>query len=111
MIKNGESITIPDNKATRRKRTGYHDGFYFISPQETGNISHKILRLRLINFVSQNQSLTDLPFTMTPEMVKEAALRFKPKVIYLYHYRGTDPQLLINLLKGAPEIEARVRKM
>ncbi len=27
------------NEAPRRKRTGYHDGFYFISPQGTGNIT------------------------------------------------------------------------
>ena len=38
---------------------------YILSPQGAGNITHEILRLRsgsvrLINFVSQNQSLTDL---------------------------------------------------
>ena len=53
------------NETPRRKRTGYHNGLYFISPQGAGNITHEILRLRsgsvrLINFVSQNQSLTDL---------------------------------------------------
>ncbi|PKP35451.1 MAG: metal-dependent hydrolase [Bacteroidetes bacterium HGW-Bacteroidetes-17] len=53
----------------------------------------------------------NIPYTMTPEMVKDAALLFKPKVIYPYHYRGTDPNLLIELLKDYPEIEVKIRKM
>ncbi|MCP4550610.1 MAG: hypothetical protein GY834_00900 [Bacteroidetes bacterium] len=39
-------IYIYINEAPRRKRTDYHDGFYFISSQEAGNITHKILRLQ-----------------------------------------------------------------
>jgi len=53
----------------------------------------------------------NIPYTMTPEMVKDAALLFKPKVIYPYHYRGTDPNLLVELLKDYPEIEVKIRKM
>lgn len=53
----------------------------------------------------------NIPYTMTPEMVKNAALMFKPKVIYPYHYRGTDPNLLVELLKEYPEIEVKIRKM
>ena len=47
----------------------------------------------------------NIPYTMTPEMVNDAALLFMPKVIYPYHYRGTDPNLLVGLLKDHPEIE------
>jgi len=53
----------------------------------------------------------NIPYTMTPEMVKDAALLFMPKVIYPYHYRGTDPNLLVELLKDHPEIEVKIRKM
>ncbi len=53
----------------------------------------------------------NLPYTMTPEMVKEAALMIKPKILYPYHYGETDPKRLVELLKEFPEIEVRVRDM
>jgi L-ascorbate metabolism protein UlaG (beta-lactamase superfamily) len=53
----------------------------------------------------------NIPYTMTPEMAKKAALLFKPKVIYPYHYRGTDPMELKKLLNDYPEIEVKIRKM
>lgn len=53
----------------------------------------------------------NLPYTMTPEMVKDAALMIKPKILYPYHYGETDPKRLVELLKEFPEIEVRVRDM
>ncbi|MCX7857134.1 MAG: MBL fold metallo-hydrolase [Deltaproteobacteria bacterium] len=53
----------------------------------------------------------NLPYTMTPEMVKDAALMIKPKVLYPYHYGDTDPKRLVELLKGFHEIEVRIRNM
>ncbi|MBI4643220.1 MAG: MBL fold metallo-hydrolase, partial [Deltaproteobacteria bacterium] len=53
----------------------------------------------------------NLPYTMTPEMVADAAKAFKPKVLYPYHYGKTDPAKLVNLLKENKEIEVRVRRM
>lgn len=53
----------------------------------------------------------NLPYTMTPEMVADAAGSFKPKVLYPYHYGETDPARLVTLLKGGPEIEVRIRRM
>jgi L-ascorbate metabolism protein UlaG (beta-lactamase superfamily) len=53
----------------------------------------------------------NLPYTMTPEMVAEAARSFKPKVLYPYHYGETDPARIVHLLKGNPEIEVRIRRM
>jgi len=53
----------------------------------------------------------NLPYTMTPEMVADAAQAFKPKILYPYHYGKTDPAKLLNLLKDKKEIEVRVRKM
>jgi L-ascorbate metabolism protein UlaG (beta-lactamase superfamily) len=53
----------------------------------------------------------NLPYTMTPEMVAEAAESFKPKVLYPYHYGETDPARLIELLKKNPEIELHIRSM
>lgn len=53
----------------------------------------------------------NLPYTMTPEMVADAARSFKPRVLYPYHYGDTDPARLVSLLKDYPEIEVRIRRM
>jgi L-ascorbate metabolism protein UlaG (beta-lactamase superfamily) len=53
----------------------------------------------------------NLPYTMTPEMVADAALAFKPKILYPYHFGKTDTARLVALLKGHPEIEVRLRRM
>ena len=53
----------------------------------------------------------NLPYTMTPEMVADAARAFKPKVLYPYHYGDTAPSKLIELMKDTPEVEIRIRKM
>jgi len=53
----------------------------------------------------------NLPYTMTPEMVADAALAFRPKILYPYHYGETDVSKLVGLLKGEKGIEVRIRKM
>ena len=53
----------------------------------------------------------NLPYTMTPEMVADAAQAFKPRILYPYHYGDTDPAKLTELLKGTPDIEVRIRRM
>jgi len=53
----------------------------------------------------------NLPYTMTPEMVADAAKAFKPVILYPYHYGKADTSKIVDLLKDAQEIEVRVRKM
>lgn len=53
----------------------------------------------------------NLPYTMTPEMVADAAKAFKPTVLYPYHFGDTDPTQLVELMKDTPEVEVRVRNM
>ena len=53
----------------------------------------------------------NLPYTMTPEMVADAAKAFQPKVLYPYHYGETDPSELVKLLEGQKGIEVRIREM
>ncbi|MCK5028876.1 MAG: MBL fold metallo-hydrolase [Bacteroidales bacterium] len=53
----------------------------------------------------------NLPYTMTPEMVADAAKAFKPKILYPYHYGNTDTSILVELLKDEKEIEVRIKKM
>ena len=49
----------------------------------------------------------NLPYTMTPEMVADAARAFKPKVLYPYHFGKTDTARLVALLQDQPKIEVR----
>lgn len=53
----------------------------------------------------------NLPYTMTPEMVADAAKAFRPKVLYPYHYGDTDVNKLKELLKKEKGIEVRVRNL
>ena len=53
----------------------------------------------------------NLPYTMTPAMVADAALSFQPKILYPYHYGDTDPAKLVELLGNAKGIEVRIRPM
>jgi L-ascorbate metabolism protein UlaG (beta-lactamase superfamily) len=53
----------------------------------------------------------NLPYTMTPEMVADAAKAFRPNVLYPYHYGETDPATLAGLLQESKDIDVRIRKM
>ncbi|NQT52408.1 MBL fold metallo-hydrolase [bacterium] len=53
----------------------------------------------------------NLPYTMTPAMVADAARAFRPKVLYPYHFGKTDTAELTRLLAGEKSIEVRIRKM
>ncbi len=73
---------------------------------DTENVPEmKALRGIDIAFLPMN-----LPFTMTPEMVADAALAFKPKILYPYHFGETDTPKLLALLKDSG-IDVRIRKM
>jgi L-ascorbate metabolism protein UlaG (beta-lactamase superfamily) len=53
----------------------------------------------------------NLPYTMTPEMVADAARAFRPTILYPYHYGETDPSRLRVLLQDLPQTELRIRKL
>jgi len=53
----------------------------------------------------------NLPYTMDPEMVADAAKAFMPKILYPYHFGRTDTQKLVDLLKDVRGIEVRIRKL
>lgn len=53
----------------------------------------------------------NLPYTMTPEMVADAALAFRPRILYPYHFGRTDTDELVKLLEGVEDIEVRIREM
>jgi L-ascorbate metabolism protein UlaG (beta-lactamase superfamily) len=53
----------------------------------------------------------NLPFTMTPEQVADAAKAMRPKILYPYHFGNTDTNALVNLLKDEKGIEVRIREL
>lgn len=53
----------------------------------------------------------NLPYTMTPEMVADAAKSFHPTILYPYHYGNTDTKKIVSLLSNEKGIEVRIRKM
>ena len=53
---------------------------------------------------------SNLPYTMTPEMVADAAGAFKPKVMYPYHYKfgKSDLPKLEKLMKDVDGVDTRL---
>lgn len=52
----------------------------------------------------------NLPYTMSPEMVADAAKAFRPIVLYPYHFGSADTNKLLELMKDTQEVEVRIRK-
>jgi L-ascorbate metabolism protein UlaG (beta-lactamase superfamily) len=74
---------------------------------DTENIPEmKKLRNIDIAFLPMN-----LPYTMTPEMVADAAMAFRPKILYPYHFGETDTSRIEDLMAEAPNTEVRIREM
>lgn len=53
----------------------------------------------------------NMPYTMTPAMVAEAAREISPKVLYPYHFGETKTDELLTLLKNDKNIEVRIKKL
>jgi L-ascorbate metabolism protein UlaG (beta-lactamase superfamily) len=52
----------------------------------------------------------NLPYTMTPAMVADAARAFKPKILYPYHFGETNTDEIVKLLKDSG-IDVRIRNL
>jgi len=53
----------------------------------------------------------NLPYTMTPEIVADAARMLRPKILYPYHFGDTDTSRIVQLLRDQKETEVRIRQM
>jgi len=126
IIRNGETRTweqwsieaVPMYNIKRGPQPGtfYHDkgrgngyvltygGKRFYFSGDTENIPEmRALRNIDVAFVCMN-----LPYTMTPEEAADAVRAFHPKVVYPYHYRGSDTKAFEKALAGTG-IEVRLR--
>jgi L-ascorbate metabolism protein UlaG (beta-lactamase superfamily) len=84
---------------------GFGDTRVYIAGDTENTPEMKALKGIDIAFLPMN-----LPYTMTPEMVADAARAFRPKILYPYHFGETDTSRIVELLKDEP-IEVRLRKM
>jgi L-ascorbate metabolism protein UlaG (beta-lactamase superfamily) len=76
--------------------------FYFSGDTE-GTPEMRALKNIDVAFVCMN-----LPYTMPPEEAADAVKAFHPKIVYPYHYMGSDLKVFENALKGTG-IEVRLR--
>jgi len=76
----------------------------YISGDSEGTPEMKALRNIDVAFVCIN-----LPYTMPPEEATEAVLAFRPKIVYPYHYRGSDLAAFRKQLESAG-IEVRISR-
>jgi L-ascorbate metabolism protein UlaG (beta-lactamase superfamily) len=51
----------------------------------------------------------NLPYTMTVDQAASAVRQFRPKVVYPYHYRGSDLNKFKELVGSDAGIEVRLR--
>jgi L-ascorbate metabolism protein UlaG (beta-lactamase superfamily) len=126
ILRNGETKTvgawtieaIPMYNLTRGPAAGqlYHDkgrgngyvitygGLRMYIAGDTENIPEmRALKNIDVAFIPMN-----LPYTMTPEEAAAAVKAFKPKIVYPYHYMGSDLMAFETALKGSG-IEVRLR--
>jgi L-ascorbate metabolism protein UlaG (beta-lactamase superfamily) len=92
---------------TKGRGNGYvltYGGKRFYFSGDTENIPEmRALKNIDVAFVCMN-----LPYTMPPEEAAAAVKAFHPKIVYPYHYMGSDLQVFANALKGTG-IEVRLR--
>lgn len=126
VMKNGDSLRINDDitiEAVPAYNTTPEDLQYHPKGRDNGYIFdigklriyvsgdtepiQEMKQFRNINiaFLSVNQ-----PYTMTPEECIKAAQYIKPKILYPYHYIGTDIEKVAEGLKDSG-IHVRIRKM
>jgi L-ascorbate metabolism protein UlaG (beta-lactamase superfamily) len=125
-LRNGESTTwdawkidaVPMYNLTRGPSEGkfYHDkgrgnGYvltyggtrFYIAGDTEGTPEMRALKNIDVAFVPMN-----LPYTMTPEEAADAVRAFHPKVVYPYHYRGSNIKDFARQLNGSG-IDVRLR--
>jgi L-ascorbate metabolism protein UlaG (beta-lactamase superfamily) len=84
----------------------FGDTRVYVAGDTEGTPEMKALQNIDVAFLPMN-----LPYTMTPAMVAEAAKVFRPRILYPYHFGETDTGELVKLLAGEEGIEVRIRDL
>lgn len=91
-VGNGYILTIADKR-------------FYVAGDTENTPEMKSLRNIAVAFLPMN-----LPYTMTPAMVADAAKAFRPSILYPYHFGDTDTNEIKRLLKDTG-IEVRIRDL
>jgi L-ascorbate metabolism protein UlaG (beta-lactamase superfamily) len=104
-LNNGDSITLNGHsfkaipmynlreEALKYHAEGRDNGYVLTTKEERIYISgdtEDIPEMRAIENIDKAFVCMNLPYTMTIDIAVSAVLEFKPKLVYPYHYRGTD---------------------
>ncbi|MCU0474365.1 MAG: MBL fold metallo-hydrolase [Bacteroidales bacterium] len=81
------------------------DKRFYVAGDSENTPEMKNLKNIFVAFLPMN-----LPYTMTPAMVADAARAFKPAILYPYHYGDTNTEEIINLLKDT-DIKVKIRNL
>jgi L-ascorbate metabolism protein UlaG (beta-lactamase superfamily) len=84
----------------------FGDKRVYIAGDTENTLETKALKNIDVVFLPMNQ-----PYTMFPEMVKDAAQAFKPKIFYPYPFGNTETSRIVTLLEDDKGIEVRIKKM
>lgn len=111
-----EAVPMYNLKRGPAPGTFYHDkgrgdGFvltyggkrFYIAGDTEGTPEMRALKNIDVAFIPMN-----LPYTMPPEEAAEAVRAFHPKIVYPYHYKGSDLGVFEKALAGSG-IEVRIR--
>jgi L-ascorbate metabolism protein UlaG (beta-lactamase superfamily) len=111
-----EAVPMYNRKRGPSPGTFYHekgrgDGYiltyggtrFYIAGDTEGTPEMRALKNIDVAFIPMN-----LPYTMPPEEAAEAVRAFHPKIVYPYHYRGSDPNTFRQALEGSG-VDVRVR--
>ncbi|MGV3639509.1 MAG: MBL fold metallo-hydrolase [Adhaeribacter sp.] len=103
----------PDSRHPKGRGNGYvlqigGKNFYFSGDTED------IPEMRTLQNIDVAFVCMNLPYTMDVDQAARAVLAFKPKVVYPYHYRGTEGLSDVNKFQelvgqGSKTIEVRLR--
>jgi L-ascorbate metabolism protein UlaG (beta-lactamase superfamily) len=76
---------------------------FYIAGDTEGVPEMRALKNIDVAFVPMN-----LPYTMPPDEAADAVRAFHPKIVYPYHYRGSDLKVFEKAMEGSG-VEVRVR--
>jgi L-ascorbate metabolism protein UlaG (beta-lactamase superfamily) len=101
----------PDDKGTIYHEKGRGNGYIvtygglrvYIAGDTEGTPEMRGLKNIDVAFVPMN-----LPYTMSPQDAADAVKAFHPKVVYPYHYKGSDLKVFETALQGSG-IDVRIR--
>ncbi|MFC2113266.1 MBL fold metallo-hydrolase [Bacteroidota bacterium] len=114
-----EAVPAYNIKNTRSNGNPYHPkgegNAYIVTFGDTrvliGGDTENVPEIKALKDIDIAFLPMNLPYTMTPEMVADAARAIQPAVLYPYHFGSTDPEKLVELLKDEKKIEVRIREL